>query len=580
MTRYQPSALLLNETFLTPKVTISFPGYKCFRLDSPGPHPRARGGLMTIVRSDIGAKTVPHLPFDRDCLCIELSFNNSRITLINTYDNNGRSDPVKLSALLKAIPGRKLFAGDMNTKNTVWGSTTDTGRGTRLHDNLEEADLILLNTGEPTYMSPVTQQYSALDLSYISSSMYSTTSWRALCYGSSDHFPVLICNSSPINIWQWTKKFWKLDESKWDLFVAAQPSPPPEIWDCIDTDKLTDYFHSAMIAAGLETFGMGCRTPFKRIGPPWWNAACRRAIAARDRARLRTRSQTPADYQLFKRCVAEARRIISTAKRTAWEIYCTNLSHLESLTDVWRRAKNQSRTWNESFPTMIRADGTLAIADKDKAAALLEPYSSPTTQDDVATNLDDSFLLPDERPCHPIYDAPITMQELDVALRSAKLGAMGPDNVPYHFLLHLSPSFKALLLHIFNVCFHSAKIPKRWKNATLLPLLKPGKPPDLPASYRPIALASCSLKLLEKIIALRLTDFLETTHSIPAFQFGFRKGMGCTEALDELITSIKTAFTKQEVAICAFLDVRKAFDLTRHEAIRAALRKLQVPSKI
>lgn len=240
----------------------------------------------------------------------------------------------------------------------------------------------------------------------------------------------------------------------------------------------------------------------------------------------------------------------------AWEHYCTNLSHLEALSAVWKRAKNQSKSWNESFPKLLMADGSIAITDYDKAKALLEPYSASAPNDDITNDLNNSFPMEDLTQNSP-YDSPITKTELLNALNSARLGAMGPDLIPYQFLQHLTPDMQDLLLYIFNLCFSKAYIPRAWKTATLLPLLKPEKPPNLPNSYRPIALASCTLKTLEKIIATRLTMFLELHKKIPEFQFGFRKGRGCTEALDSLISEIKQGISHQKVSICAFMDDKK-----------------------
>lgn len=385
----------------------------------------------------------------------------------------------------------------MNLKNTLWGSAITTHRGEKFHDNLEDADLMLLNTGDPTYFSPAYLVYSALDITYCSASIYSTTSWRPLKYGTSDHFPMLIINSDPIDIWHWRKKFWKFDEKKLTDFTTSLPPPPPNIMSSQDVELITSFFNETLVSSGQSIFGMGCRRPFVKKGPPWWNAACRKALADRNNARIRLKTHCYQDYIYFKRCVAIAKRVIKAAKRQAWEHFCTNLSHLDALQKVWNRAKNKSKSWNESFPTMTRQDGSTAVTDMEKALALLEPYSSPADLDITTYNLNNAYPISNLL-SQTTYDQPITEQELNFALRTAKLGAMGPDLIPYQFLLHLSPPFFKLLLHLFQICFETATIPSAWKNATLLPLLKPGKPPDNPDSYRPIALASCTLKTLEK----------------------------------------------------------------------------------
>lgn len=571
--------MVLCETHLTDKDNFTIPGYNCFRRDCPDIQTKAKGGLATYVRTDIGAQTIQTTQYNRECLCVEISFNDSILTIMSVYDNDGRGDSSQLNNIIKTINGKLYFLGDLNAHNVAWGCNRTTGHAVKLHDDLEDAGLLMLNTGDPTYLSAATRTPSALDLSYCSTSLYSTSSWRTLIQGTSDHYPILVCNSSPIKVWQWTKKYWKIKDDRWDDFIIKQDPLPPNLEDLLDINLLTEHFNKALISAGESVFGLGCRLPFSRQGPPWWNYNCRKAIANRNRARYAARSHRLIDYISFKKFAAIARKVIRDEKRLAWEHFCTHLSHSDALSAIWKRARNQSKSWNTSFPKLERADGTFAITDAEKATALLEPYAKPAPNDSITTTLNNAFIqAPPATPT--IYTLPITLQEIDVALRSARLGAMGPDLIPYQFLLHLAPHMKSLLLKIYNICFSHALIPTAWKTATLLPILKPGKNPNLPNSYRPIALASCTLKTLEKIIANRLHQYLELNNKIPDTQYGFRKGRGCTEAINSLITDIKTAFAKKEIVICAFMDIHKAFDYTRHEAIRAALRKLQVPKKI
>ena len=58
-------------------------------------------------------------------------------------------------------------------------------------------------------------------------------------------------------------------------------------------------------------------------------------------------------------------------------------------------------------------------------------------------------------------------------------------------------------------------MPKDWRRAKVIALAKPGKDPQLPASYRPISLLSVCFKLLERVVLQRVSPrlmgyFLET----------------------------------------------------------------------
>ena len=89
-------------------------------------------------------------------------------------------------------------------------------------------------------------------------------------------------------------------------------------------------------------------------------------------------------------------------------------------------------------------------------------------------------------------------------------GAQGPDDIPPAFLQELGPKAQKELLAIFNQSLHSAKCPQAWRNATIIPLLKAGKPASNLSSFRSISLTSCVGKLMERMVADRLYHHAET----------------------------------------------------------------------
>uniref|UniRef100_A0A0K8RDZ0 Putative outcast ele5 orf2-h 1e-60-j 4 n=1 Tax=Ixodes ricinus TaxID=34613 RepID=A0A0K8RDZ0_IXORI len=97
------------------------------------------------------------------------------------------------------------------------------------------------------------------------------------------------------------------------------------------------------------------------------------------------------------------------------------------------------------------------------------------------------------------------MGELKVAAK--KQSAPGPDKIHYEMLRHLSPESLCHLLTFFNHLWKQAAFPQCWKCAHVIPLLKHGKDPSIPSSYRPIALTSCLGKTYERLINRRLLLF-------------------------------------------------------------------------
>ncbi|GBP67626.1 Probable RNA-directed DNA polymerase from transposon BS [Eumeta japonica] len=73
-----------------------------------------------------------------------------------------------------------------------------------------------------------------------------------------------------------------------------------------------------------------------------------------------------------------------------------------------------------------------------------------------------------------------------------------------------------------------------WK-AVVIGIPKPGKPRDLPASYKPISLLSILVKLFERTLKSRLSDHLIGKGLIINEQFGFRPNYSCPQQVVLLI---------------------------------------------
>ena len=153
------------------------------------------------------------------------------------------------------------------------------------------------------------------------------------------------------------------------------------------------------------------------------------------------------------------------------------------------------------------------------------------------------------------------MEDLNRALDKAnKKSAPGADKVSYKILKLCSEKFKALLLDVYNSCWENGYFPKVWKTATIVTIPKTENA-SVPKDYRPISLLPCLGKTFERMINDRLSIFLEENNVLPATQFGFRKKLSAEVQLLRLTQKIHSTWNKKQNYICAFIDVKKAFDM-------------------
>ena len=173
------------------------------------------------------------------------------------------------------------------------------------------------------------------------------------------------------------------------------------------------------------------------------------------------------------------------------------------------------------------------------------------------------------------------MDELDKALKETnKKGAVGPDDIPVTFLLALGPKAKAILLTIMNQSFTGNEVTQIWRNAIIIPPLKKAKPASKVGSYRPIALTSCVVKILERMLVARISCLAEEKGWFHQYQAGFRKGRNCTDQILRLVQRIDDGFQQKQKSVLALLDLSKAYDKVWQQKLIVTMHECGVPVKI
>ena len=173
---------------------------------------------------------------------------------------------------------------------------------------------------------------------------------------------------------------------------------------------------------------------------------------------------------------------------------------------------------------------------------------------------------------------PFTLSELNYALKTLKSGkAPGPDGIHNEFLAHPGNKLKNWLLQFLNLSFSTHSIPKIWRRAKVVAILKPGKDPNLPQSYRSISLLCFSYKLMERMILSRINPIVYPL--LPDEQAGFRSGKSTCDQVAKLTQDIEHAFQNKQVCGAVFLDLTSAYDTVWHKNLHLKLLKSTAASK-
>jgi hypothetical protein len=112
----------------------------------------------------------------------------------------------------------------------------------------------------------------------------------------------------------------------------------------------------------------------------------------------------------------------------------------------------------------------------------------------------------------------------------------------------------------------------------VLPILKPGKDPTQPSSYRPISLLDTVGKLFVKILLTRFLREVNERGLLRDEQFGFRRKHSTTLQLARLVERVNRNFDERRLTGAVFLDVAKAFDTVWVKGLLYKLTVLNFPS--
>ena len=155
--------------------------------------------------------------------------------------------------------------------------------------------------------------------------------------------------------------------------------------------------------------------------------------------------------------------------------------------------------------------------------------------------------------------------------------ASGHDEITNNMLKHLPSVGISYLTFIINSCLKLQYFPEAWKTAKVIPIFKPGKDPSLSESYRPISLLSSLSKILEKIVKIKLCDFIDENNILPAEQFGFREFHSTTQQIKRIVNHVKQNLRDQKSTGLILLDIEKAFDSVWHNGLIYKLINFQFP---
>ncbi|GFO15027.1 RNA-directed DNA polymerase from mobile element jockey [Plakobranchus ocellatus] len=235
---------------------------------------------------------------------------------------------------------------------------------------------------------------------------------------------------------------------------------------------------------------------------PWFTQECRQALLERKKAQRKYfKMSSFENFVNLKKQKAKAKFVFKNSKKQSWKTYVSSLNYNTSSKTVWKKIR-KIQGKNCAPSCHLKKDGQIISNLKDYAVHLAETFSNNTSSENYAKKFQQTkqrgekqnliFLSEDNEP----YNILFLMAELKNSIVKSSESAASPDDVYYQFLRHLPESCLHTLLKLFNNIWTTGDIPPSWREASVVPIPKPGKDPSHPSNYRPIVLTSCLCKAL------------------------------------------------------------------------------------
>ncbi|GFX25534.1 putative RNA-directed DNA polymerase from transposon X-element [Trichonephila clavipes] len=279
----------------------------------------------------------------------------------------------------------------------------------------------------------------------------------------------------------------------------------------------------------------------RKLCKPWWNASCQQAKMEQRRAWGIFRRYTTTDNLIaFKRAKALARRIRRQCQRESWIQYVSSITSSTTSQQLWKKVTAANCLYRDFSIPILDTSTDLYSSPVDVANVIGRTFPSVSSSDSYSPAFQATKNRLERTPINfrcrqPLpYNCDFDMFELKRALSSAHNTSPGPDGISYELLRHLNEDSLVSLLYLFNRIWREQVYPTQWQEAIVIPILRPGKDPKNPLSYRPIALTSCLCKTLERMVNARFVYELEKNKCIPLFQSGFCKGRSTLDNIIQL----------------------------------------------
>lgn len=536
---------------------------------------RHRQGMALYIRAGFPAYRMNRYECGcHEVMVVRVCSKLHNVYIFSAYRNPSSNDAIFDCLLLKMATIQEvdsraafMFVGDFNAHHTEWlGSVSPTdlhGRAAMDFENLSGCTQLV--TG-PTFRSG-----NCLDLLYTDIPDVVRVSVMAPI-GFSDHSSIV----AKINLNQrvpssnYKQKVILKNRVNWDVVrsdvakitsgqILSQPDPADSL-----NMKLLSIINRRVPSRNII---------FRSNDKPWFNHDCRIARMRKQELYHRWRqNRTQNNWDDYVDARAEAQHTYEIAETTAIIRAKETLSGADNPHKWWSTLKSTLFGSSSSVPPLESAGGSLVCDAKAKADLLMSTFDSKQNQEQLVEEDVAEPLQDDSGPS--LTSFAFRSREVESILCGLDAhGGVDPLGIFPLFLIETRSILSPKLSALFRFLLRSGSFPISWRIANITPIPK-GPSSSTPTNYRPISITPLISRVYERLLAKRLSGYLEANHLLPDCQFAFRKGLGTTDALLTITHHIQVALDRGQEVRLAQIDFSAAFDMVIHSGLLKKLKRI------
>jgi Reverse transcriptase (RNA-dependent DNA polymerase)/Endonuclease-reverse transcriptase len=580
---------LLCETFLKPDMNINaHPDYVWYRMDRLNGE---KGGVAIVVN-----RKIPHEPLPAANLHIievvgvkiftltsHISFFSAYLPGATSYQDIGNYFATDIRKIC-STQGSFFVCGDLNSRHRLWNCLSSNRAGRVLYNELNYTNFLIHHPPTHTYC-PMSDRktHSTIDL-ILTNGHHDISQPLTIDEFTSDHLPVVFSvysgtfNTNPqTTIPSYKNANWPSFMSYINQKINLQGVSLSTINGPFEIDRMVDNLTTAILEA--KTIAIPNIVPYRYklkltnevIELKTFRNLCRRRWSRNKNRNLK---------KFVNKLSNEIRLRIFALRTRNWDKLLQSChGRPTKLWKVTKLLKNRNRV----FPP-LKSNGSVHVTNSEKSELVAQTFSNVfqhhnlNNNSELDTAIGESITSIENSTPELTADMLVTPSEIRNIIRTLRpTNSAGPDQINNKLLKKLPRKAIVYATHIFNGCLKYSYFPTCWKIANVIPILKPGKDPTDPKSYRPISLLDTLGKILERLILRRLKTFINDLRVLPDTQFGFREKHSTCHQLFRVTRHIKTGLSNRLSTGMVLLDVEKAFDCVWHAALLHKLLLLGFP---